>query len=331
MRVLVTGGSGFIGSHVVDRLLMRGHQPTRSSTSCTRARHDPDAVECVTGDILDGSALRAAMRACDAVIHLAAVADVDQVALDPLRADLVNTPRHARSCSRPPATSRSGHVVYGSTIWVYGNAPRRAGARRGRPARHAGPLLHGDEAGRGDVLPLLRGGCSASRRRSCVSASRTGRVRARPRWSRRSSRALARRADQHQRRRQPGAPVRVRRGSRRRHRRGALRRGARPDLQPRRRRDGERAGDRGRSCRRWSAMSTIVHVPGRQADLAQVRISRRAGATPSSAGVRPRASPTESRATSQWLAGTNGSPSASTRSMINGSAATVLRQESGAL
>ena len=82
------------------------------------------------------------------------------------------------------------------------------------------------------------------------------------------------------------------------------------------------AGRRGRRSCTW---------PGRQADLAQRAHLARAGVTPSSAGVRPRVSPTESRATSSRLAGTNGSPSAATRSMINGSAATVLRQESGAL
>ena len=56
------------------------------------------------------------------VIHLAAVADVDQVALDPLRADLVNT-RGTAVVLEAARDEEIRYVVYGSTIWVYGNAP----------------------------------------------------------------------------------------------------------------------------------------------------------------------------------------------------------------
>ena len=121
MRVLVTGGSGFIGSHVVDRLLMRGHQPIIFDLRHSQL-HDLEAVECVTGDILDGSALRAAMRSCDGVVHLAAVADVDEVALDPCAP--ISSTRAARPwCSAAARDEEIRHLVYGSTIWVYGSVP----------------------------------------------------------------------------------------------------------------------------------------------------------------------------------------------------------------
>ena len=121
MRVLVTGGSGFIGSHVVDRLILQGHAPRIFDLVRSQGRHRED-VSVVVGDILDGMALRAAMRDCDAVIHLAAIADVEDVAADPLRADLVNT-RGTALLLEAARDERIQHVVYGSTIWVYGNAP----------------------------------------------------------------------------------------------------------------------------------------------------------------------------------------------------------------
>ena len=120
MRVLVTGGSGFIGSHVIDRLLASGHEP-RIFDLVASHRHGHDQVERVLGDILDGAVLRRAMRGCDAVIHLAAVADVGDVVADPMRADLANT--RGTAMVLHAARDESVHVVYGSTIWVYGNAP----------------------------------------------------------------------------------------------------------------------------------------------------------------------------------------------------------------
>jgi UDP-glucose 4-epimerase len=121
MRVLVTGGSGFIGSHVVDRLIHHGHEP-RVFDLVLDPRRTSDRVDRVTGDILDVASLRAAMRGCDAIIHLAAVADVDEVALDPMHADLVNT----RGTGVMLEAAREEGIrpfIYGSTIWVYGNAP----------------------------------------------------------------------------------------------------------------------------------------------------------------------------------------------------------------
>jgi UDP-glucose 4-epimerase len=121
VRVLVTGGSGFIGSHVVDRLLASGHEP-RVLDLVLSARHIAAGVDCVVGDILEADAVSTAIRGCDAVVHLAAVADVGEVALDPLRADLVNT-RGTGVMLEAARAEGIRHFVYGSTIWVYGNAP----------------------------------------------------------------------------------------------------------------------------------------------------------------------------------------------------------------
>ncbi|HEY6963363.1 MAG TPA: NAD-dependent epimerase/dehydratase family protein [Gaiellaceae bacterium] len=118
MRVLVTGGAGFIGSHVVDRLRAHGHEP-RIFDLVQSPYHDD--VDTVIGDLCDGDRAREAMTGCDAVVHLAAMADVDEVAKDPMRTERVNS--HGTwvllEAARDLGVAR---FVYASTIWVYGDA-----------------------------------------------------------------------------------------------------------------------------------------------------------------------------------------------------------------
>ena len=115
MRVLVTGGAGFIGSHVVDQLLRRGVMPRIFDQR--RSPYHAD-VEHFIGSILDTEALRMAMNGAHAVIHLAAVADVKDVFEDPVYAELVNT--RGTVCVLDAARrSKLRRVIYGSTTWVY--------------------------------------------------------------------------------------------------------------------------------------------------------------------------------------------------------------------
>jgi len=119
MRVLVTGGAGFIGSHVVDRLIAHGVTPLIFDHH--RSTHHPDQEHFV-GSILDVEALRLAMNGVRAVIHLAAVADVKEVFEDPSYAETVNT-RGTLCVLEAARRYRIPRVIYGSTTWVYSDCP----------------------------------------------------------------------------------------------------------------------------------------------------------------------------------------------------------------
>ena len=119
MRILVTGGSGFIGSHVVDSLRAHGHEP-RIFDLVESPHHPPNDVDTVLGDLLDLSSVRRALRGCDAVVHLAAEADVDRVLRDPERAERVNV-RGTHVLLEGARAESVGRVLYASTIWVYGS------------------------------------------------------------------------------------------------------------------------------------------------------------------------------------------------------------------
>jgi UDP-glucose 4-epimerase len=123
MRVLVTGGGGFIGSHVVDKLLAEGKTPRIFDLSAS-PYHSPLEVETFTGSITDPANLDLAMRDCDAVIHLAAVADVGHVLADPVLAEEVNT-RGTLNVLEAACRAKVDRVVYGSTTWVYSDCPEQ--------------------------------------------------------------------------------------------------------------------------------------------------------------------------------------------------------------
>ena len=124
MKVLVTGGSGFIGSHVVDVLERRGHEPVIFDR--VKSPHHPrGSVETILGDAGDSELLAHAMKGCDAVVHLAAMADVNDVQADPEGAERANS-RATVAVLEAARQAGVGRVVYGSTIWVYSDCPETA-------------------------------------------------------------------------------------------------------------------------------------------------------------------------------------------------------------
>jgi len=110
MRVLLTGGGGFLGGSVAERLVERGH----SVRSFSRGRYESLAalgISHIQGDLGDRAAVIAAARGCDAVVHTAAKAGVWGAYEDYRRANLDGTRNVLAAC-------RAHHVpklVYTST------------------------------------------------------------------------------------------------------------------------------------------------------------------------------------------------------------------------
>lgn len=115
MKVLVTGGSGFIGSHVVDKLRDKGVDVRVYDGIMPTFRKD---IEYYQGSILDVGGLSFAMDGIDAVMHLAAVADVKDVFIDPSYAESINV-RGTINVLEAARRANAKRVIYGSTTWVY--------------------------------------------------------------------------------------------------------------------------------------------------------------------------------------------------------------------
>ena len=117
MRTLVTGGGGFIGSHVVDHLVAAGHDV---HVVDLRPPHRPD-VGHIAADINDLDALVEAFAGADAVFHLAAYADVNDVSREPVDAtdaNVVGVAKVWEACRR----NNVGRAILASTVWVYNGA-----------------------------------------------------------------------------------------------------------------------------------------------------------------------------------------------------------------
>lgn len=117
MRALVTGGSGFIGSHVVDKLRDRGVEVRVYDMVMPTFRDD---IEFYQGSLLDLDAIRMAISGTEVILHLAAVADVKDVFEEPHYSESINV-RGTINVLEAVRRSRGQikRVIYGSTTWVY--------------------------------------------------------------------------------------------------------------------------------------------------------------------------------------------------------------------
>ena len=120
MRALVTGGAGFIGSHLVDALVDRGADVVvLDDLSAGRPENINPAADLVEGDIADKQTVDAAINGCDVAFHLAARRAVLQSIEYPLETDRVNV---TGTLTLLMAARESGirRVVFGASSSVYG-------------------------------------------------------------------------------------------------------------------------------------------------------------------------------------------------------------------
>jgi len=125
MLYLVTGGAGFIGSHITDRLLADGHR-VRILDNFSTGKHEniPDSadVEVVEGDVGDYDTVCAAMQQVDIVFHEAAIASVPETVGNPLASERVN---YRGTVNILEAARHAGvqRVMFACSAAVYGDLP----------------------------------------------------------------------------------------------------------------------------------------------------------------------------------------------------------------
>jgi UDP-glucose 4-epimerase len=119
---LITGGCGFIGSHLADALVAQGHRVRiLDNLSTGRVENAPAAAELVVGDVTDLDAVKRCVDSVDGVFHLAAIASVEQSRRDWVGCHAVNLGGcinvfdAARQQKNPP------RVVYASSAAIYGD------------------------------------------------------------------------------------------------------------------------------------------------------------------------------------------------------------------
>jgi len=127
MRVFITGGAGFIGSHLTDALIARGDAVTildnLSTGSATNIAHLEGRIELVQGDIRDAALIEKLMAPADLVLHMAAALGVNTILEKTIESVSVNFTGSEVILSA--ATKLKKRIIIASTSEIYGKNPQQ--------------------------------------------------------------------------------------------------------------------------------------------------------------------------------------------------------------
>jgi UDP-glucose 4-epimerase len=127
MRVFITGGAGFIGSHLADALVARGDAVTildnMSTGSASNIAHLEGTIEIIKGDIRDVATVEKAMASADLVLHMAAALGVNTILESPIES--VSTNFTGSEVVLQAATKLNKRIVIASTSEIYGKNPKQ--------------------------------------------------------------------------------------------------------------------------------------------------------------------------------------------------------------
>jgi dTDP-glucose 4,6-dehydratase len=157
MRILVTGGCGFIGSHFVRRLVARGDEVVvLDKLTYSGRRENLDAVECElhVGDIADPEAVERAAAGCEAIVNFAAETHVDRSILE--AGDFISTDVYGTHVLLERAREAGLRFLQVSTDEVYGDVPPGVSSTEADPLRPSSPYSASKAGGDLQVLAYVR-------------------------------------------------------------------------------------------------------------------------------------------------------------------------------
>jgi UDP-glucose 4-epimerase len=122
MRVFITGGAGFIGSHLCDALIAQGHQVSildnMSTGSAANIAHIKDQIEIHQGDIRDVALVEKLMAPADLILHMAAALGVNTILENPIESVSINFT--GSEVVLNAATKLNKRLIIASTSEIYG-------------------------------------------------------------------------------------------------------------------------------------------------------------------------------------------------------------------